>query len=255
MVSVRQARAIFSCVYKNPLTCSLLVEFAGYAARASARNKLDRLMPYIIQNFFILVAPALFAASIYMTLSQVMRSVQGERYSLVSFRWLTTIFVGGDVVSFVVQGGAAPLMVLAQQKYMKIGEGVVIAGLFIQVVMFGFFIVTSCVFEKRMNRHLGSAVNAFGTCHWRQTMRMLYGVSALIVVRSVFRIVEYIMGYGGYLLRNEWPLYVFDAVLMSGVMGLFLWRFPSGHLSPLPSTSNDVQEISLFKPNSMRTKH
>jgi hypothetical protein len=140
-------------------------------------------------------------------------------------------------------------MVIAEQKYMKIGEGVVIAGLFIQVVMFGFFIVTSCVFERRMNRHPESTVHAFGT--WRQTMHMLYGVSALIVVRSVFRIVEYIMGYGGYLLRNEWPLYVFDAVLMSGVMSLFLWRFPS----PLPRTSIDGQEIPLYTSHSIRTKH
>lgn len=40
-------------------------------------------------------------------------------------------------------------------------------------------------------------------------------------VRSIYRLVEYGQGNKGYLIRNEWTLYVFDAVLMLGVLLCF----------------------------------
>ncbi len=102
-------------------------------------------MPYIIQNFFILVAPALFAASIYMTLGRIMRAVKGEDLSLVKVGRLTKTFMTGDVISFMIQGGSAGLMF--QSSTTKIGEDMVVAGLFIQVIMFGLFAITAMLFQ------------------------------------------------------------------------------------------------------------
>jgi hypothetical protein len=59
--------------------------------------------PYIIQSTLLLIAPALFAASIYMELGRVIVLVRGEKFSLIRVRWLTKIFVGGDVLSFLMQ--------------------------------------------------------------------------------------------------------------------------------------------------------
>lgn len=56
---------------------------------------------------------------------------------------------------------------------------------------------------------------------------MLYAVSVLIFIRSVFRIVEYGFGTDGYPLRHEWTLYTFDSVPMAIVAGVFWWWFPS----------------------------
>jgi hypothetical protein len=56
----------------------------------------------------ILVAPALFAASIYITLSRVILLVDGERYSLIKQKCLTKTFVAGDVFSFLLQGSGKP---------------------------------------------------------------------------------------------------------------------------------------------------
>ena len=52
----------------------------------------------------LLVAPALFAASIYMELARIVELVDGDEHLFISRRWLTTIFVFGDVVSFLMQG-------------------------------------------------------------------------------------------------------------------------------------------------------
>lgn len=56
---------------------------------------------------------------------------------------------------------------------------------------------------------------------------MLYPTSTLILVRSLFRIIEYFMGSDGYLLENEWPLYVFDGLLMAAAMVIFYVWYPS----------------------------
>jgi hypothetical protein len=45
-------------------------------------------MPSVIQNSYILLAPALFAATIYMILGLVINLTEGNKYSIVSARRL-----------------------------------------------------------------------------------------------------------------------------------------------------------------------
>ena len=55
----------------------------------------------------------------------------------------------------------------------------------------------------------------------------LYVASLFIMVRSMFRVVEYIQGRGGYLMSKEVWLYIFDGVLMFCVTVLFNVVHPS----------------------------
>lgn len=65
--------------------------------------------PYVIQSTLLLVAPALFAASIYMELGRIIMMVKGERFALIRVNWTTKIFVAGDVLSFLMQAsGLSP---------------------------------------------------------------------------------------------------------------------------------------------------
>jgi hypothetical protein len=59
---------------------------------------------YSIHTVFVLVAPSVFAASIYMCLGRLILITDGEKHSLIRARWLTKIFVVGDVISFLMQG-------------------------------------------------------------------------------------------------------------------------------------------------------
>lgn len=83
------------------------VECIGYIGRAISHTETPdwTLGPYLVQTLLLLVAPALFAASIYMELSRIIIAADGEGHALIKKKWLTKIFVIGDVISFFVQGG------------------------------------------------------------------------------------------------------------------------------------------------------
>ncbi len=57
-----------------------------------------------MQSLLLILAPALFAASIYMAFGRIVILVHGEESCLVRRTWLTKIFVTGDVASFFIQG-------------------------------------------------------------------------------------------------------------------------------------------------------
>lgn len=171
-----------------------------------------------MQACLLLVAPALFAASIYMTLGRIIQLVNGERYSLIRKRWLTKLFVAGDVLSFVTQGSGAGLMAGGTEAKMLAGEHIVVGGLVLQIVSFSLFIVVAVVFHRRILRQPTEQSRPESGIKWERHLYTLYGASALILVRSVFRVIEYSMGNNGFLLKREVFLYVFDSVLMLSTM-------------------------------------
>jgi len=60
---------------------------------------------YLMQNMLTLLAPALFAASIYMCLGRIILATDGQAFSLIKPSRLTALFVSGDVAGLVIQGG------------------------------------------------------------------------------------------------------------------------------------------------------
>lgn len=64
----------------------------------------------MVQNVTILVAPALFGATIYMDLGRIIAMLREDAQLIVRRTWLTKIFVADDVVSFMAQAAGAGLM-------------------------------------------------------------------------------------------------------------------------------------------------
>ncbi|KAJ5488976.1 RTA1 domain protein [Penicillium diatomitis] len=171
-----------------------------------------------MQSVCILLAPVLFAASVYMVLGRLIRSIGADEHSIIPVRWLTRTFVSSDIICFLVQGSGSGLMAMGSSASM--GKSIVLAGLAIQVLMFGLFIVVSFEFERRLNRT--ASVGRFDiSVQWKIHLRVLNVVCALILVRSVFRVIEYALGNDGYLLSHEWSIYIFDSVPMTAVMALW----------------------------------
>lgn len=108
-------------------------------------------------------------------------------------------------------------------QLMHLGQNIIVVGLCIQLLSFGIFLVASIVFYQRIKRttHLIQQPQGKQTLHWRTLLYALYAASILILIRSIFRIVEYLNGNDGFIQRHEVFAYVFDGVLMFAVMALF----------------------------------
>lgn len=234
--------------FMTALVVGGLFQTIGYIGRILSSNDQYALSPYIMQTLLLLLAPALYAATIYMILGRLILLTGGERYSLVRRTWLTKIFVGGDVISFIMQGAGGGIMSSGGESGMKTGEKIIIGGLFVQILFFGLFFVTAIMFQLRGKEYLATLGS---NIPWKKHLFALYATSILILIRSVFRVIEYIQGNAGYLLRHEVFLYVFDAVLMFAVMVILNVSHP-GDIALLlkGQQKEEPQEFEVFADDS-----
>lgn len=86
--------------------------------------------------------------------------------------------------------------------------------------------VVTAIFHMRMLRRPTSRSLSTGA-PWQAFMAVLYFTSALIMVRSVFRMIEYAQGHTGSLISKEIYVYTLDALLMIIVAVIFTVRHPS----------------------------
>ncbi|KAH6884869.1 RTA-like protein [Thelonectria olida] len=212
--------------YFTPLLLGCIVETMGYVGRFLSASNPSSIGPFMIQTLCLLVAPALFAASIYMVLGRLILFLRAPRLSPIKPTRLTKVFVAGDVISFLMQcmGGG----LLAKQSTFSTGQTVILIGLAVQIIFFGLFIVAAVVFHIRViNRPpplLPVEDSGKWLQGWRGVLMVLYLSSGLVFVRSLFRLIEYTSDSDGPLMTHEAYLYVFDALLMLGVaavVGLF----------------------------------
>jgi hypothetical protein len=122
-----------------------------------------------------------------------------------------------------IQGGG--IQASGTQSGLTTGSHLVVGGLFVQLVFFGCFIAVAMHFDVVMRKVPNSQARI--AVPWRKHLVALYAASVLIMVRSIFRVVEYVQGFSGYLLSHEAYLYMFDSLLMFCVMVIFNIVHPS----------------------------
>ncbi|KAK4495083.1 hypothetical protein PRZ48_013410 [Zasmidium cellare] len=230
-----------------------IFDTVGYALRAiSASQKPDYQEGiYAISQVGILVAPSLLAASMYMELGRIIRLTDGQCYAIMRVTWLTKVFVLGDVMAFLVQVMGAGMLSSNSSSSSKTGKTVIIIGLIVQVVFFALFVVTATLFHFRISHNPTEKVQKHAL-PWQKHLINIYACSVLVLIRCVFRLIEYSLGEDGYLMTTEWVIYVFDALLMLLVMVAFAVVHPSEVKALLNGTGLAMKRVVLTKETSLR---
>jgi hypothetical protein len=96
----------------------------------------------------------------------------------------------------------------------KNGQYAIAAGLFIQTLFVGFFMIVTGLFYIRTPRRPTSR-SITVLVPWQRYLLILYVARTFIMIKSIFRIAEYIQGEDRSLLKTETYLYLFDATLMA----------------------------------------
>ncbi|KAL3455230.1 RTA1 like protein [Aspergillus heterothallicus] len=202
-----------------------IFQIIGYVCRIIAHDNKESVPIYSIQTILILLAPPLYAASIYMVLGRLISFLHAETLSVVSVRWMTKIFVTGDVIAFVMQAAGGGIMATGTISNYTLGENVTVGGLGVQLAFFSVFMLSCGIFHRRIRQHPTHEVSVLSARlreekrrGWETILVGLYAASLLILVRSIFRLVEYVQGNDGYLISHEVFMYVFDSALMFAAM-------------------------------------
>ena len=175
-----------------------------------------------------------------MTLGRTIIAIEAGTLSPIRPKLLTKIFVAGDVACFFIQLAGGAIMSNGPST-LNTGKYTILAGLGLQMILFGVFVAVAYIFHSRIPaRPTEASRRPF--IYWELQLFVLYGVSALIMVRNLFRVVETVGGRDGYLLSHEWPLYVFDSSFMVGWMAVLLFYFPT---LIRPRSSRAMDTVSL----------
>ncbi|KAL2812695.1 RTA1 like protein-domain-containing protein [Aspergillus granulosus] len=206
----------FKCYFFTTFIIGAIMMTMGYIFRAASSQDQTALGLYIGQNVCLLLPPSLYAATIYMIYGRIVLYAQSPELSIIAPAKVTKIFVLGDAFAFLLQASGGGMM--AMESMAKMGQNITIIGLFVQLIFFGIFFGISVVFCRRVESSKGVKMLHMP---YGALLYVLFVVSALIIVRCLYRIIEFCQGNDGYLMRHEAYLYVFDTIPMFVVQAIF----------------------------------
>jgi hypothetical protein len=202
-------------------------EVAGYYGRAWSSTNPNKLGPWILQNFLLLSAAPLIAATIYMTLSRLVTALGAGEHSLIRPSWISKIYVLADIACLGSQIAGTVLPASGDETVIQTSRNVVLGGLVAQIIALGFFVFMTWHARRRIGREKVRVLLDDPAINWESQFRVLEAATALVMLRSIVRGVEYAQGESGFVVRHEVFIYVFDAAAMVLVMGAFLVLHPS----------------------------
>ncbi|GAA5879361.1 hypothetical protein JCM3774_003803 [Rhodotorula dairenensis] len=223
------------------LTISMVCMTLGFLFRLIYRSNYTSLGLYIVQYMFVLLSPCAFLAMDYMLLARLALAMGDEAVHclLLPATKIAKFFIWSDVVTFALQAAGGGLSTSKTESSQRIGPKITLAGLAIQLASFIFFTVTLLVFGFRLLRRdaYRSPPRPFtfvGYKFWSNALeydwRPAFFVLALtcigILIRSVFRLIEFSQGYYGYLAVHEGYFYGLDALPLWLAMTLYCFFWP-----------------------------
>jgi hypothetical protein len=126
------------------------------------------------------------------------------------------------------------------------GKKIAQIGVAIQLACFGLFSIIAVrfnftskrfatSFEERLTNINEKYCTIDGTNHklkknWQDILWVTNIASLCILIRSVYRMVDFSLGRTGYTQSHEWCMYVFDAMVIFPVVVLYVHWYPSKYL-------------------------
>ncbi|GAA5909692.1 uncharacterized protein JCM6883_004600 [Sporobolomyces salmoneus] len=186
-----------------------LLELVGYGSRLYSHYSPFKVNGFVINYFFIVVAPIAIQAALYIALASAVRRICGTRgKGLLGFnpRWMVIGMIIADVITTLVQVAGASLLGTAESNLYQgkdvaltpeQANNILLAGLALQTAAFVIFILllTLCVLRSR---NLPSSLQIP-----RKLSLLLFISSFLLLLRTTFRLAESASGIFSYASTSE----------------------------------------------------
>ncbi|KAF2467638.1 RTA1-domain-containing protein [Lindgomyces ingoldianus] len=198
-------------------TVGALTELIGWAGRTWSSHCPHNLNAFLMQITTLIMAPTFFTAGLYIILGRLI-TIFGRHTSPITAVMYLWIFCTCDVLSLVVQaigGGMASVAVSADPpRKSETGTHIMVAGIVFQMFSISVFVILFGIFLSRVQRdHKEGRSKGLSRKIWALISASAF-CTLMIYIRSVYRTVELMQGWSGYLITHEDYFIGLDAVLM-----------------------------------------
>lgn len=208
------------------------MEVVGYAFRSlSAKKNPYNVIYFVVQYFFIVTAPVFISATIYVCLSRLIWWSRQQEFNSKARKWLKPklilwVFIGADVIATVLQILGAALIGVGQsdRDYAKAdrANNILLGGLAFQTAAFFIFFSLLITFTISIYRDPNFGPTLGGK---RWFFVALWIASALVAIRTCFRLAETAEGIYGELVNNEHYFIALEFVPITlAVLILAIWH-------------------------------
>ncbi|KAG2208468.1 hypothetical protein INT47_010164 [Mucor saturninus] len=193
-------------VYLLPLTAA--AEVVGFALRYIC-SKNPTTDVFTAMSILLLISANIMALVNYKAVGDVIQLSGVEtRYYVIGPNFARN-FYKTNLVASILQAVGGGLQASSGSR--STGFTLTIVGITIQLVFFAIFLVS----VHYVNTCPDYRLHYNGQNHKRSVMRVMYITMALLFVRSLYRLANYVIVYNNFGEVHEWTFYVFDALLIA----------------------------------------
>lgn len=213
-----------------------LGELIGWAGRTWSHNCPYQTTPFLIQICSLILAPAFFTAGIYVILGRLIVTLGRHTSPIPPVAYLY-IFCTIDVISLVIQavGGAMASIAFQQTPVGDTDKGtrIMVAGILFQLAAIAIF---SALFTWVILKGLQSRGEILKQAKIRMVIAATCISVLVLVIRAIYRTIELLQGWDGYLITTEPYFLALDGAMMVISVAVFNFARP-GWAEPWKKTS------------------
>ncbi|KAG2488286.1 hypothetical protein HYH03_013136 [Edaphochlamys debaryana] len=235
--------------FMTTVTVTAWLEALGYVFRLVFIEH-PNMNVYIMMQCLLIITPVILPLVDYVVVGRLM--MLGDPQHL-SFRpvWVARLFFASDILTLSIQGAGGAMISSTDLQTQDMGTSLMLIGLSLQLGFFTLFTCLALWMQHSAKFALKERANPKPQIFW-----CLYSTIALMYIRNIFRVVEFVMGYDGALATHEEYLYGFDFVPIFLCVVIFC-VYHYGFLLPegaggRPNGATAVQALKLLHKGSPR---
>jgi len=206
------------------------VEVMGWAARAWSSQCPYNNDAFLMQISTLIIAPTFFTAGIYVILGQFIH-ILGRQFSIISPRLYLYIFCTCDFISLVIQAIGGGIASGAETVDVRnLGTHIMVAGIVFQLATLTVFCYFFCNFLWRASISHSQLPRNIKLLTYATTFSVV-----TIYIRSIYRTIELVQGWTGYLITHQQYFIALDGAMMILAVAVYNIFHPATLLANIKS--------------------